>query len=327
MFTPPLLNSANVWASTRHELEALYTCSFTGAMTVRTSILDGFPHNDGIHQYCFFDANTGAIASTNESRLALENTSSLNTLGYSPTKFGDYIEMVKSIEDNSPRTSKAVIYSVTGTSVEIGHCYQMLHSASQNRGSRWLMEINLSCPNIDGKPPPAYSDSELQRYLLSLRQKVLEVPAPRIQVGIKTPPYTHHGQFRKLVDTLLESTSPLYPCPISFITSTNTLGSCLVMDPSTQLPALNSSNGSGVGGLAGAALHPLSLGNVQTIRRMLDEHVSLKHIHIIGVGGVCDAPSFNRMRAAGANAVGVGTALGRFGTEIFERIMKGTATT
>lgn len=70
----------------------------------------------------------------------------------------------------------------------------------------------------------------------------------------------------------------------------------------------------------GVALHPLALGNVLTIRRMLNEHVHLKEIAIIGVGGVSDSAGFERMLAVGASAVGVGTAFGRHGISVFRKI-------
>lgn len=54
---------------------------------------------------------------------------------------------------------------------------------------------------------------------------------------------------------------------------------------------------------------------------MLDQHDSLRAIEIIGVGGVNDRSGYDRMRAVGASIVGVGTALGREGTEVFEKIM------
>jgi len=87
-------------------------------------------------------------------------------------------------------------------------------------------------------------------------------------------------------------------------------------------PALGSVSGSGVGGMAGDALHPLALGNVKTIREMLDAspHEELHRIAIIGIGGVSDAAGFDRMMSVGASAVGIGTALGREGLQVFEKI-------
>lgn len=71
--------------------------------------------------------------------------------------------------------------------------------------------------------------------------------------------------------------------------------------------------------MAGTPLHPLALGNVKTIRSMLDEHEQLKNIDIIGVGGIGDHAGFLRMESVGARVVGVGTALGREGPAVFGR--------
>jgi len=113
--------------------------------------------------------------------------------------------------------------------------------------------------------------------------------------------------------------------PIAFITATNTLGSALLLTAALQ-PALASADGSGVGGLAGAPLHPLALGNIRALRAMCDGEAALKAIRIIGIGGVSDSAGFARMRAVGASAVGVGTALGRRGVRVFGEIWKGAAT-
>ena len=58
-----------------------------------------------------------------------------------------------------------------------------------------------------------------------------------------------------------------------------------------------------------------------TLRRMLDEHEALRGVEVIGVGGVSDRAGYERMRSVGAAAVGVATALGAGGVEIFGRIL------
>lgn len=108
---------------------------------------------------------------------------------------------------------------------------------------------------------------------------------------------------------------------IDFLTTTNTLGTSLVLTD-TLSPALGSVSGTGVGGLAGAALHPLALGNVATFRKLLDENPATENIMIIGVGGVEDYAGFARMRKVGAEAVAVASALGRYGVGVFEGIAK-----
>lgn len=157
-----------------------------------------------------------------------------------------------------------------------------------------------------------------------------------VPIGIKTPPYTYQDQYNGLIDALKSSAlaEPQHlPCPVTFITSCNTLGSSLLLTPQLEQSsdgrshevyhrALESATGTGIGGLAGAPLHPLALGNVYTIKGLLFQHKELEHIQIIGVGGVADVAGYKRMRAVGAAAVGVGTALGRKGVKIFEDIGK-----
>ena len=77
--------------------------------------------------------------------------------------------------------------------------------------------------------------------------------------------------------------------------------------------------------MAGDALHPIALGNVSTIRKMLDSssQPSIQQIAIIGVGGVRDSAGYRRMRGVGTEVVGVGTALGRQGVSIFGQIAGG----
>jgi len=119
-----------------------------------------------------------------------------------------------------------------------------------------------------------------------------------------------------------KSSEPNEGSVIDIITCTNTLGSSLVLSD-TLAPALASEAGTGIGGLAGAALHPLALGNVATFRALLDEHTDTENIMIIGVGGVDDQEGFARMGKVGAEAVGGATALGRYGVSVFEKITKG----
>ncbi|KAF2276087.1 FMN-linked oxidoreductase [Westerdykella ornata] len=348
--SPPLLNSANPWCTTLDQLRELYACPYTGAVTTRTSTLEGFPHDDSIHQFTFFDPSTHASLGINPSpstNAQLDNsTGSLNTLGYSPFPLSKYLSFIKTISDElppsadgSPKPGKPIIISITGSEQAIAQCYRQILALQQQIRIPLAIEINLSCPNIPGKPPPAYDAQALLSYLSALKTAIASsLPtskdrepnaAPTIPIGIKTPPYTHHAQFESLITTLLKSAVDIEPttspCPIDFITATNTLGSCLLLSssPSTSSgsPALHSASGDGIGGLAGAPLHPLALGNVATIAKMLRQHAEeLGYIRIIGVGGVQDAQGARRMESVGAYAVGVGTAFGRKGVGVFEEI-------
>ncbi|EMD61494.1 hypothetical protein COCSADRAFT_162941 [Bipolaris sorokiniana ND90Pr] len=362
---PPLLNSANPWCTTLSQLQDLYTNPHTGAITTRTSLPSstnkGFPHDPSIHQFTFFTPDT-LSSSTPNTDLSddASTTGSLNTLGYSPIPLSEYISYVQIISNthctsvplHSRTTHKPIIISVTGTADQVVQCYRQIRTCQRTVRMQLAMEINLSCPNIPEKPPPAYSRGELAEYLrglgreMSLQQQSKENGQgdgeggneAEVAIGIKTPPYTYHDQFQSLIDALLDC-SEKGSCPVGFITAVNTLGSSLLVAPScfsattsstaTTIspstttsfhPTLASANGTGIGGLAGTPLHPLALGNVYTITQMLAQHEVLRGVQVIGVGGVADKEGYRRMRGVGARAVGVGTALGRKGVGVFEEI-------
>lgn len=341
--SPPLLNSSSPWATTIEELQSLYDCPHTGAVSTRTSLQkQGFNHNDAVHQYVFFDAGNGNPAPDRKqpaSKTAngdikvstnAEGISSLNTLGYSPIPLAEYLKMIKTIISTSRQSGakeKPFIVSVTGSAEEVAESYEMVATTAFDHHLPLHMEVNLSCPNIAGKPPPAYDKAMLLEFLDVIGQIKLknrkqgDEDAHQVLVGIKTPPYTYMGQFQGLVEALAEAAKVFHgSCPVDFITATNTLGSSLILS-SDGTPELNSEAGTGIGGMAGASLHPLSLGNVATIRKLLDQQKELKGLEIIGVGGVADADGFKRMTSAGASAVALATALGREGVGVFGKIL------
>ncbi|UKZ92321.1 uncharacterized protein TrAFT101_007281 [Trichoderma asperellum] len=343
-FHPPLLNTASPWATTEAHLRDLLLCPSTGAVTTRTSLIDGFPHSPDRHRYAFFDPATGKASSsgtfsgppedsnTNNINNAKDTAdaplATLNTLGYSPLPLSQYLSIISSLSSAATSTPpKTIIISVTGSPAEVSTCHNLIQTFSSSTSCPFplAMEINLSCPNIPNLPPPAYSSSSLTSYLDALPSN------PSIPIGIKIPPYTHAGQFDSLVASLLGTTTTI-PSPtsfsisipaskLSFLTATNTLGSCILLD------SLDSSGGyqetlpgEGIGGMAGPPLHPLALGNVATLRRRFDQDPRLVHLEIIGVGGVYNGEGYKRMRHVGARAVGIATALGRRGVEVFTSI-------
>ena len=309
-FHPPLLNTACPWATTEDDIRALLCCPSTGAVTTRTSLLDGFAHDDAVHRYTFIDSSGGALVSADDGAAESKAVGSVNSLGYSPIPLDGYIAILQRLSSSVPATvtRKTIIISVTGEPGAVAKCYTQISLAAQSLPFPLAMEVNLSCPNIPGSPPPAYNYPFLATYLAALPSD------PVLPVGIKLPPFTYAAQFTSLVETLqLRS----HASRVSFITATNTLGSCLVFDGDV---------GDGVGkemlqgGMAGAPLHLLALGNVKTLRRLLDQTDELRHVVIIGVGGVSDGAGYRRMRRAGATSVGLATGLGSKGVRVFENI-------
>ncbi|KAM5354872.1 hypothetical protein ACJ41O_001518 [Fusarium nematophilum] len=171
VINPPLLNSATPWATYLSDLIAIASSPSTGAVTARTSLINGFDHRDSVHQYLFFDASTGIPNKGTSSKPTppaghTENaTASLNNLGYSPIPLNGYLDFIGEIAQKLPDIRKTFIVSVTGSPKDIQECYRRIHEGAKNLPFPLAMEINLSCPNIPGSPPPAYDGSALASYL------------------------------------------------------------------------------------------------------------------------------------------------------------------
>ncbi|KAI0446244.1 FMN-linked oxidoreductase [Xylaria telfairii] len=358
---PPLFNSANPWATTLEQLRDLYRCAATGAVTTRTALLEGFPHDEEVHRFAIFEAGTHRVSGggDDENKDRGRGDASLNTLGYSPIPLDGYLGFIRRVDEevnaekgeggNGKR--KPFIVSVTGTPDEVAECYRRVSRCAREISIPLALEINLSCPNIPGKPPPAYEGEALRGYVRRVAEVVGEESRGdgetggggekkkkkgegfAIPWGVKTPPYTHAGQFDMFVSALrdcavvLPGYGAVPICPLTFVTATNTLGSCLLLGGTdegvSKAPTSPVLPGPGIGGLAGAPLHPLALGNVATLRRLLDADSATRHVVLLGIGGVADADGFRRMRAVGAAAVGVGTALGSRGVRVFGEIAEG----
>jgi len=345
---PPLLNSACPWSTTLEDIKALYDSPYTGAVTIRTSLLEGFTHDDSVHQYTFFTPGTTIpakapkgedskpSASAQTSSAAASPISTLNTLGYSPFTLSEYLGYINEIVGQrhlgtDTPTKKPFILSVTGTPDEIAMAYALIANAAEmDEDLRLAMEVNLSCPNIKDAPPPAFDPVQLAEYLEAISDSKstyrgrMATPESVPKVGVKLPPYTHTAQFEMVVSAMqkAQSSEPGEGCVLDFITCTNTLGSSLLLDSELN-PVLNSESGTGIGGMAGAALHPLALGNVATFHELLTRQPETGGVAIIGVGGVEDKAGYERMRKVGAQAVACASALGRYGVAVFEKIAKG----
>lgn len=196
--------------------------------------------------------------------------------------------------------------------------------------SRVAVELNTSCPNIRGKPPPAYSFTTLLPLLEVLTQAYREDNS--LTIGLKLAPYVASFQFEEVVKHVTSFSYDLEDGirvnPFTFFTCTNTVGSSLLFAHQTtsSLAAGDEANGYALrpvlGGLAGEPIHALSLGNVFSFAKLLGsyEDKAIREIKLIGVGGVVDKQGVQRMKKVGAAVVGCATLLGREGVKGFEKL-------
>jgi dihydroorotate dehydrogenase (fumarate) len=276
-----------------------------------------------------------------------ETISSVNSYGYSPHPLSVYIDYVDAILSSAHESStKPFIISITSSSpislASMLDSVQRLRAKSRDGEgtiSRIGIELNPSCPNIRGSPPPAYHMPGLQPIFDVLARYFWDDPT--LVIGLKLPPYVYSKQFDELLQVIATYSRP-YPGdelrrinPFAFLTSTNTLGQTLFFAEQASLLSGKAGAASddasaaagfalpvALGGMAGEALHPLALGNVYTLRQLLDAHEesSLREISIIGVGGVTTRAAHVRMRRAGASVVACATILVREGVSVFEKL-------
>lgn len=188
------------------------------------------------------------------------------------------------IRDDLPRLNESgitTVLSIWGRSVE-DYAIAARMAGSLSAGQVAAIEVNLSCPNLEGRRGIFAHDAELSA------QVVDAVKVAGIPLWAKLSPNT---------DRLIEVATAVVEAGADALTLVNTaLG--MVIDVETGRPVL----GNGGGGLSGAAIHPIA------VRAVHEVHAALPNVDIIGVGGVRDATDAIELMSAGAAAIQVGTA-------------------
>jgi dihydroorotate dehydrogenase (NAD+) catalytic subunit len=153
-------------------------------------------------------------------------------------------------------------------------------AAGLERAGVAALEINLSCPNLDGH---MFSlDPDLSRSVVAEVRSVVTLP-----IGAKLSP--------NLVDPLPVAQSCI-EAGADFLILTNTIwGTGIDLD--TRKPKLSGL----IGGYSGPPLKPISLRFVVEVRR------SMPQVPIVGCGGVINGADIVEYLLAGASAVEAGT--------------------
>jgi dihydroorotate dehydrogenase (NAD+) catalytic subunit len=144
------------------------------------------------------------------------------------------------------------------------------------------LEVNLSCPNLDGGTHLFAHDPDATAAVLRATE---DAGRPR---WAKLSPNT---------DRLVEVARAASAAGAEAVTLVNTVMG-MVIDVETRRPVL----GGRSGGLSGPAIHPVA------VRAVHDVHAAVPDLPIVGVGGVATAIDAVELLLAGASAVQVGTA-------------------
>ena len=204
-----------------------------------------------------------------------------------------YLDYLLELQESEP--NRAFFLSLVGMSPEETHTILKKVQASDFKG---ITELNLSCPNVPGKPQIAY-DFETTEKILSEVFAYFTKP-----LGIKLPPYfdiVHFDQAATIFNKY----------PLKFVNCVNSIGNGLyIEDESVVIRPKN-----GFGGIGGQYIKPTALANVHAFYQRLKPE-----IQIIGTGGVLTGRDAFEHILCGASMVQVGTTLHKEGVAAFERI-------
>jgi len=217
---------------------------------------------------------------------------SIQSMGLPNLGYQKYIEFASKLK----KYNKPIIASVAGF---CDRDYIKITSAFQ-KSEVDLIEINLSCPNIEEKSQIGYDFKQVEKILKKISN------LGKKPIGLKLPPYfdfSHQKQMAELIKKY----------KISFITCINSIGNTLIINPKTETTIIKPRKG--FGGLCGDYIKPVALGNVRAFYELLKNKVS-----IIGVGGIKSGLDAFEFLLAGADAVQVATIFEKEGSVCFRRI-------
>ncbi len=218
---------------------------------------------------------------------------SINSMGIPNLGYKKYIEFASELKKNG----KPYIVSVSGLSESDNiKIIKEINSISDID----FIELNLSCPNIIGKPQVGYDFIQTKILL----EKTFEFNKKKL--GVKLPPYFDFVHFEEVAKILNQF-------PLSFVTCINSIGNGLFVDIESESVVIKPKGG--FGGIGGKYVKPTALANVRKFFELLN-----KNIAIIGVGGIETGIDVFEFLLCGASAVQIGTTFVEEGAKCFERI-------
>ena len=275
-FANPFMNASGVHCMTTTELVELEQ-SNAGAFITKSCTLN---ERAGNPEPRYFDVPLGSI----------------NSMGLPNRGFDYYLDYALNYEKQQ---TQPLFFSISGMSAAENLEMLTMIEKSDFQG---ITELNLSCPNVPGKPQLAY-DFEATEDLL--QQVFARFTKP---LGIKLPPYFDLAHFDQMAEILNQF-------PLTYVNSINSIGNGLYID--TQKEAVVIKPKEGFGGLGGEYVKPTALANVRAFYTRLKPEIK-----IIGTGGIRNGQDAFEHLLCGATMLQIGTVLHKEGPKIFDRITK-----
>lgn len=270
----PLMNASGVHCMTVEELTALEN-SAAGAFITKSATL---APREGNPEPRYSDVPLGSI----------------NSMGLPNNGVDYYLDYALKYQMNH---EAPLFFSVAGTSVDENIA---LLRKIQDSDFQGITELNLSCPNVPGKPQVAYDFPLTEKILTEVFQFFTK------PLGVKLPPYFDMAHFDQMAEILNKF-------PLTYVNSINSIGNGLYIDPDSDQVVIRPKEG--FGGIGGEYVKPTALANVRAFATRLKPEIK-----IIGTGGILTGQDAYEHLLCGATMLQIGTQLQKEGPAIFERI-------
>lgn len=223
------------------------------------------------------DGNAGEVYATRAGY-------AVNALGMPNRGAAFYRDALPELAGVAHAAGKPLIVSVAGFSPEeYGELAELA-----GEGGADLVELNLGCPNV-------WDDGEQKRIMSFdpdlVSRSLLAAAGAGAPVGVKLSPLSDPVLLAEVAAAAVEAGG-------QFVVSCNTFPNGLALRADGR-PAIDV----GYGGVSGAAMKPVVLGQVAQLRALLPEGVD-----IVGCGGVRSGQDVRDLLGVGAAAVGLATA-------------------
>ncbi|MBC7555970.1 MAG: dihydroorotate oxidase, partial [Chryseobacterium sp.] len=222
-FENPLMNASGVWCDDTNKLDEMKNSS-SGSFVTKSA--------------------TPQLREGNPSPRYVEvPLGSINSMGLPNLGFDFYLNYSLKFQEEHP--GKVNFISVAGMKPEEN--LEMLHKINDS-DFKGLTELNLSCPNLPGKPQIGY-DFEATELILKHAFEFFKKP-----LGVKLPPYFDMVHFDQMSEILNKF-------PLAYVNCINSVGNGLYIDTENESVVIKPKDG--FGGIGGAYVKPTALANVR----------------------------------------------------------------
>ena len=274
-FENPLMNASGCWCESEEKLNELYL-SDCGSFVTKSATAK---YREGNPSPRYVEVPLGTI----------------NSMGLPNEGLDYYLDYALKFQEKHEQT---IFLSVAGMSFEEN--MEMLKKVNSS-DFKGIIELNLSCPNVPGKPQTGY-DFEATERILQEVFTFIEKP-----LGVKLPPYFDMAHFDKIAEVLNKF-------PLHYVNCINSIGNGLYIDTEKEEVVIKPKDG--FGGIGGEYIKPTALANVRAMYTRLN-----KNIQVIGCGGVLTGQDVFEHILCGASMVQVGSQLMKENPSIFGRLL------